>query len=173
MPRATHTPHPAIVTGLPPGAPVPIPIEPRPGQILFGLLLGVLGVWMLLDWVPSHRPMDALQSTVYIAEGIRSLEDRTDHWMFKPSMYPLAWGLAVLLALAGVEQIIVGATYRAHRESHCRKCNMKVVAKKAFTGLRCPNGGHTVQASIASWVLLGLLGLLLALVLAAVNGVRH
>lgn len=154
---------------MPLAVPPALPIEPRPGKIVFGLMLGVLGLWMLFDWVPAHRPLDELQTLVYAADSVRSLQNPLHHWTFKPGVYPLALALSILLCLAGLEQLIVGVTYRPFKVVHCRRCNASVVARKAFSGLQCPHGAHMAQASVAAWLLVIRLGLLALIIVVAVS----
>ena len=154
---------------MPLAVPSALPIEPRPGKIVFGLMLGVLGLWMLFDWVPSHRPLDDFQTLAYAVDSVQSLQNPLDHWVFKPGVYPLALGLSILLGIAGIEQLIVGMTYRPFKVVHCRRCNASVVARKSFSGLRCPHGAHMAQASTAAWLLVILLGLLALIVVVTMS----
>jgi hypothetical protein len=141
-----------------PGAPVAIPIEPRSGQIVFGLVLAAVGIWMLVDWIPSHRPMTSAESLAYLADGARRFQDRTGHWMFNAKIYNFVYAFAGMLAIAGIEQVIAGSTYRAYKDVVCSTCKVRVLAKKAGGSLRCPNGEHVAQGSSAlAWVLLGVI----------------
>jgi len=40
-----------------PGAPTFIPVEPRAAQIVFGLVILALAIWLIASWLPDHRPM--------------------------------------------------------------------------------------------------------------------
>ena len=70
--------------------PAKIAIEPHVGRIVFGLLWVGVGLWLLLSWLPSHRPMTAAEQIIYVAEGARQFEDRTSHQMIDSALYPFA-----------------------------------------------------------------------------------
>ena len=151
-----------------PGTPTAIPVEPRAGQIVFGLALAALGLWLLIGWIPSHRPMSSTEALAYIAKGVKQGQDRTGHWMFNAKVYPWALLLAGLVALAGVSQVIRGATYRAYKEVTCHKCKTRVLARKGFGGgLRCPLGPHAATSNLASLLLLILFTMIFIMVLAS------
>ncbi|MGN6104973.1 MAG: hypothetical protein ACTHU0_07715 [Kofleriaceae bacterium] len=126
--------------------PVAIPIEPRVGQILFGVALAAIGLWLLLEWLPAHRPMQVGETVLFLWDGVRHGIDRSDHLVLRPGAYPIARILAGLVALAGLEQVIRGALHRTRKEVTCRTCNARVVAFKTWSGgLLCPLGGHSAK----------------------------
>jgi hypothetical protein len=145
-----------------------IPVEPRVGQIVFGVLLLILGGWLLSSWLPAHRPMSDVQQLAYVVDGVRNLEDRTDHWMLKEPPYLALQCVAVLLVLAGIEQVITGALYRAHKRVMCRRCRVEVIGKKTFGGVACSTGRHLAQAFVMRWILIVVLGGLATLVALAI-----
>ena len=152
-----------------PGTPAVIPVEPRSGQIVFGLALVGLGLWLLVDWLPSHRPLNPGEALVYVAKGLKQGVDRTGHWMFNAKLYPWTLVLAGLVALLGTSQVIRGATYRAYKEVICHQCKTRVLAKKGSGGaLQCPLGPHpATRGSYAGFLLLVLFTLILVIVLAS------
>jgi ribosomal protein S27E len=151
----------------PPGSPARIPIEPRASEIVYGLGLVGLALWMIVAWLPAHRPMSESEHLVLCAtQGIQGFEECAA-WLtgnyreFNPTLYYCLYIFAALLALGGAQRLIRGATYRAYEEVMCRSCKTMVVGKKAALGIRCPLGDHYAKDKIIRLILLGVLVLIL------------
>lgn len=147
-----------------PGMPAHIPITPKPGRIVLGILLTVLGIWMLVSFLPEHRPISDEEVARAIAnrslEGVGSLS-----WRLKPNAYNLGYVLALVFVAGGLGEVVSGMVARDHQEVRCGRCATTVVAKKVSFGLECPRG-HYAQLSgakvllavVLSFLLLGLFG---------------
>lgn len=151
---------------------LPNPIEPEVGQILSGVALMAFGLWLMIAVWPQHQPMSTAQQLLYVAEGMQHYQDRTGHWMFRSAgVYYGAQLFSALLALAGLGRGIRGVTRRAYQATTCQRCNLRVMALRSGSGLRCPNGDHATKPPLVRrWLLaafLGLLGLFAILIAAA------
>lgn len=146
------------------------PLEPAVGQILFGVALLALGLWLMSSWLPPHRPMSSAQAALYLLEGAQQFESRLDHWFFASArIYYGAQLISGLLALLGLGQVIRGATRRRSFETtYCKRCKARVLALRLGRSLRCPNGDHATQPAVRRWLLLALLGMIAAISLLAV-----
>ena len=147
-------------------------IEPEVGQILSGVALMAIGLWLLIAVWPQHQPMSPAEQLLFVAEGVRNLEDRTGHWWFRSTgVYYGAQLFSALLALAGLERGIRGATSRPYQATTCHRCKTRVMALRSGRGLRCPNGDHaTKPPRVRRWLLMTLLGLVSLIALLAVIG---
>jgi hypothetical protein len=136
-------------------------------MIAIGLGLTGLAIWLIVSAIPAHRPLSGGEQLAFCAQQgiINCAAWASSHWMFKPPQYVIAYVGAGLLGLAGLEQMIRGATYRALREVTCRTCNTKVIGKKTFMGIRCPQG-HFAEQHVGKLVLLIALIVIIILVAA-------
>src|SRR5690349_11044067 len=102
-----------------PGTPTRIPITPKPGPIVAGLVLCLVSIWLTVVWLPSHEPLTALEIAARVAQGEVGL---LDEWRFKPGAFVALYLVAALIGAAGLSAIVRGAFYRTHREVVCRRC---------------------------------------------------
>lgn len=89
-----------------------------------------------------------------MANRIRNLQDPTEGWFFRPSVY---YGLCVfsaLLCLLGLQEVLHGCVRRAYALTECRYCRLRVWARRDGGQLRCPNGGHLTHLRRAARVAL-------------------
>jgi hypothetical protein len=107
-----------------PGAPAVIPVEPSATQITIGIGLCALSIWLMVSRFPERR------------------------FMIDPKIYPWAFVIAGLIFLAGVHQVVRGATHRRYREVVCRQCKTKVVGRQTFVGVICPLKPHLAAQEI-------------------------
>lgn len=124
-------------------------------MIAIGVGLVGLAIWLIMSAIPAHRPLSGAEQLAFCAhQGVVNCAAWANtHWMFNPTQYVTAYIGASLLGLAGLEQVIKGATYRALREVTCRTCNTPVIGKKTFMGIRCPQG-HYAEQHVGKLVLL-------------------
>jgi len=132
-------------------------IEPHAVQIAFGLAFVAVSGWLIFSALPAHKPMSLVGIGMYVADGIRNLEDRTDHWMIREELYPWLFVLAGFIGIAGMVQVIRGATFRQFRMTRCRLCRKTVRAEQTLArGSRCPNGWHSTTSTPMTYVLIAL-----------------
>lgn len=107
---------PATPTTAPPArveAERPPPVTPSASKIAWGIVLAVLSAWLVFSWIPSKRPLSAAEALAYIAEGAAHGDvSRASEWRFNRKVYPWAYVVAILIGVAGIKQVVDGATYR-------------------------------------------------------------
>lgn len=115
--------------------------------------------------------MDEAEQLLYAGRCLSQGQNCLGHWMFNPKLYPWMYVIASLIGLAGINQVIRGATYRPLREVMCSTCRRRVVGKKVAFGVLCPNG-HAAQKDVARIVLVVLVVLIVVAGLALAGGAR-
>lgn len=89
------------------------PVQPKVGSILFGVLLVGAALWLLLNWIPAHKPWSEDDIRRLATDVLfRAKVERLNEWRLKPNPYLLANGLAILIGLLGVSRIVHGASHR-------------------------------------------------------------
>jgi hypothetical protein len=81
---------------------------PSPPRMALGLLVGAIGVWLLVSFIPSRRPLDA-------AEKVRvSQQAGVDQgaWRFSRPLHGVALGGAALYLAVGLLVALRGAFFR-------------------------------------------------------------
>ena len=120
-----------------PGEQAHIPVSPSVGSIVFGLALLGLSAWLFFSWIPSKRPWEPGEQLLAALNPSRASE-----WRLKAPYYQLMYGIAVLLAIGGVQRIVLGATHRNQKEVFCQHCKKRVVGQLVRGGVRCPIKPH-------------------------------
>jgi hypothetical protein len=92
------------------------PVQPRPLAISFGIALIAFSLWLVFSWIPSKRPLTDAEAAVYVARAavdgnISALRE----WRLKPTIYPWAYVIAILVGIWGVSGTVRGATHRPRR----------------------------------------------------------
>lgn len=119
---------------------------PAPLRIGAGLILIGVGIYLLLIFIPAHRPDAPSESERTEAGKI---------WRFTETQHSVAAGLAFGFVALGLFGAARGATYRREVMTRCRTCRMEVEATREGLALRCHNGGHKAGLAISSVVMLG------------------
>jgi hypothetical protein len=145
-PPATERASPQSTAGL------HIPIAPNPRLIVSGVLLLVLGVWLLAAFLPEHKPFTEGELASVLLRG--HLEGSAD-WRLKSGPYVALNVLAIVSLIGGVVQLVQGLFYRERVLTRCRTCGEEVAARRATWGLRCPLKPHYARIDgvrIAAWI---------------------
>jgi hypothetical protein len=85
------------------------------GSIVFGALLLGLGLWLLIEWLPAHRPFTEAEALAIGRDVALGKVERLDEWRLKPGPYYAAIAVAIIFAAWGLSRILRGATYRPAR----------------------------------------------------------
>lgn len=81
---------------------------PSPPRIALGLLIAAIGVWLLVSFIPSRRPIDAAEKArVSQQAGVDA-----GAWRFTPSLHVVALGGAALYLALGLLVALRGAFFR-------------------------------------------------------------
>jgi hypothetical protein len=142
-----------------PGAPMIIPITPRPRLIMLGALFIIIGMWALLSFLPGNKPQPMEPGT---PPPVGQLSDGS---------YYAGNVIAFALLLIGGTVVVTAALHRAQTEVLCRTCHAQVIGWKDSFGLLCPLDRHYARidwvvliATIGFWAITAILFLVLAVI---------
>jgi hypothetical protein len=119
--------------------------RPSPARILFGLLLVALGAWLLLGFVPAHRPLGASELATAARQAVTG-----QPWRYPALSYRVARGLAVVLMTFGTLAALRGLAFRRRVEVDCQRCGVPVAADRAGLVLRCSEGRHRARLDLVA-----------------------
>jgi len=124
--------------------------RPRPQAVAVGLLIAGFAAWMVISYLPSHRPM----STGQLARLELQAGADVSVWRLVPHKYRLAQLACGGLMLVGLIVAGRGALFRPRRRLRCRVCNGDVVAEARRFKFTCTNGSHTARRRVLPFVLM-------------------
>lgn len=152
---------------IPPLEAASIPATPRPVRIVLGGLFLLVTLWLVLFFLPRHKPLSSAAEAELAARAGQAEVLRQRELRLSEEVHIGGNVGAVALALAGIGLIVSGALYRPQAHVRCRRCLRPVLAWKGPFGLHCPLGEHYARIQ---WLLVVLTALFWSglLILAAV-----
>jgi hypothetical protein len=141
---------------IPPAAAATIPPTPRPVRIVLGSLFLLVTLWLVLFFLPRHKPLSAAAEAELAARAGQAEVLRQRELRLSEEVHVGGNVGAVALALAGIGLILSGALHRPQAHVRCRRCLRPVLAWKGPFGLHCPFGDHYAQVQ---WILVALTAL--------------